>query len=489
MTKLFTAAFLTETGDLSMTPISTTRDGWEITRHGNYGENPSKFVELLMLFRDMAKARGWEVTAGTCAVGFPPGGRIVRSVYEEIRSMILEDLQKAMPVDAVLLQLHGAALAHGYDDCEGDLLEHIRAIVGPDIPIGLEMDPHCHISDKMMKHSTVMVLYKTFVHTDTKERAVELFNLIADTVEGKIKPVMALFDCQMIDLLDDESSPEIKALLNSVCEAESRDGILSISPVHGYPFADVVDMGTKMLVVADDDLELANKTAEEFGMAYHEVRGYLSQWGDIGPTLDEVEKLAAKGEKITMVEFADSAGNGAPSDGTELMQAMLSRGMNNIAVGMIWDPLAVSICHDAGPGAEFMLRIGGKVAPSSGTPIDLNIVVERIYKNVVITNWQDEEIPCDAAVVRAGETELCLVSKRILPTGLQAMRDLDIEPADKQYLVLKYFGGLNDDEEAREGRHFAMTFGSSLDYKNWNFTNISRPKWPWDENPFDTVKR
>ena len=63
--------------------------------------------------------------------GFPVGGRTVRAAYEHLRALILEDLKKAMPVDVVLLQLHGAAMAYGYDDCEGDLLEHIRAITGP----------------------------------------------------------------------------------------------------------------------------------------------------------------------------------------------------------------------------------------------------------------------------------------------------------------------------------------------------------------------
>lgn len=488
MTKLFTAAFLTETADLTMTPISTARDGWEIARNGNYGAEGSKFGDLLMMFRDMAQAKGWEVSEGPCAVGFPPGGRIIRSVYEEIRTMILDDLKKAMPVDVVLLQLHGAALAHGYDDCEGDLLEHIRAITGPDIPIGIELDPHCHISEKMMRHTTAMILYKTFGHTDKdlKARAVELFNIIADTVDEKINPVMALFDCRMIDLWDDGITPEVKALLETVYEGERREGVLSISPVHGYPFADVADMGTKMLVITDGDQRLAYETAEEFGKAYFESRGRMSQWGDITPALDEIEARAARGEKITIVEFADSSGNGSPTDGTEMIQALLKRGMSNVAVAMMWDPLAVSICHDAGVGAELMLRMGGKIAPSSGVPLDLNIVVERLYKSVVIPNWQEEEIPCDAAVVRSGETELLLVSKRVLPTGLNALRALDVEPADKQFLVLKYAGGSCDpDGEGLEGRYPILTYGANLDYKTWDYKRISRPKWPWDEEPFD----
>ena len=483
--KLYTAAFLTETADLDRTPISMTAEEWTIARHGSYKKERSKFGDILLLFRDMAEAKGWAVAEGPCAVGFPPSGRIIHSVYENMRSMILEDLQKAMPVDAVLLQLHGAAMAHGYDDCEGDLLEHIRQITGPDIPIGVELDPHCHMTDKMVNHSTAIVLYKTFAHTDVAERAAELFTIIAETLEEKINPVMAVFDCRMIDSFDEIGMPAMKAFLDTVYEGERREGILSISPVHGFSLADVADMGCKMLVIANDDLDLARKTAKEFGRAFYDIRGQLlTHFKTIDEDLNAAQQSASKGEPVLLVEYGDLAGCGFPTDSTEVIQAMLQRGMDNVAVGMLWDPQAVSICHEVGAGTELVLRIGGKISPSSGIPLDLNVVVERVYKNITITNYAGEENPCHAAVVRSGSTELCLVSKRLLPCGLQPFRDLGIEPKDKQYLLTKWIGDLND-PDSREGRDIIYLAGSRLDYKTWPIKHINRPKWPWDENPFD----
>ena len=174
--KLFTASLYTESCDL--TPIPTTQDDWLVTRPENRTKK-TEYSDLVDLFREMADVKGWEVAESISALAFPPGGRTVRTVYENLRDTIITDLKKAMPVDAVLLQLHGAAMAHGYDDCEGDLLEHIRVIVGPDIPIGVELDPHCHMSDKMVDNATAILLYKTLRHTDRKEQAIELFNLIA----------------------------------------------------------------------------------------------------------------------------------------------------------------------------------------------------------------------------------------------------------------------------------------------------------------------
>ena len=65
------------------------------------------------------------------AVGAREAGRL-----RELRDELLEQLKAAMPVDGVLLGLHGAMVADGYDDCEGDLLARARAIVGPNVVIG-----------------------------------------------------------------------------------------------------------------------------------------------------------------------------------------------------------------------------------------------------------------------------------------------------------------------------------------------------------------
>ena len=58
---------------------------------------------------------------------------MMRADYESMRDEILGQLRGACRVDAVLLGLHGALVADGYDDVEGDLLERVRGIVGPNV--------------------------------------------------------------------------------------------------------------------------------------------------------------------------------------------------------------------------------------------------------------------------------------------------------------------------------------------------------------------
>lgn len=471
--KLFTAGLLTESNDL--VPVPLTLQDWVIARPEEQSISATVHNAILALWSDMGKARDWKVVQSICASAYPVGGRMVRSAYEHLRTIILDDLKKAMPVDVVLLQLHGAAMAHGYDDCEGDLLEHIRVITGPDIPIGVELDPHCHMTNKMMDHATALILYKTVPHIDIEERAVELFEVIEDTLEDRIRPVMALYDCRMMNTTGFfETEEPMKTLYEEICEKERLNSVVSISPVHGFPMADIPDMGCKMLVITDNDKGLAQSLAEDFGKRFIGVGHQLPQETDTDLILNRFEKRAISGEKgIQFAELGDLSGCGFPTDGTEYLQAMLKRGMTNMVAGFICDPIAVAICLSVEPGTELMMRIGGKTSPMSGTPLDLKVVVKCAFKNIEVIGAWDMICECDAAVVVSGDTEILLSSRRIEGDGLRSLRQLGVEPNDKQYVLFKY--GASDAE---------LVGGSNYDYRKWRLSRVSRPKWPWDDNCF-----
>lgn len=475
--KLFTAALLTETSDLTSIPL--TKADWLIEKPADDISGASISRQVLLLFKKLAEERSWDVAESLCATGFPPGGRTVTSVYENMRSEIIQDLKAAMPVDIVLLNLHGAAMAHGYDDCEGDLLEHIRAIVGPDIPIGVELDPHCHVTEKMMRHATIMILYKTFLHTDIKERAAELFELIALTQAGEINPVMSLFDCKMIDGFNECYEP-MKSFFSEVLRRESDKGILSISPVHGFPLADIPDMGSKMLVVADDDLEQAREVSVELGQAFFKTRGQMRAGkAALTEQLSLAQSRRRSGEMaVQLIEWSDLSGCGFPTDGTELVSAMLESDMCNMVVGLVWDPLAASICHTVGEGVEFQLRIGGKASSHSGVPLDLKVKVAKLHKNYIAKTWSGDLCLGDVAIVHSGETEFILVSYRRMAGGPKLFKELGVDINKKDYLVFKW---VHDSDNAID------IFGTSFEYKSWDFNNIDRPKYPWDDVGFELL--
>src|SRR5262249_21597768 len=142
---------------------------------------------------------GWEVVESLHTFA-EPAGPTTRAAYEYMRDRILSDLAAAGEVDAVLMFLHGAMVADGYDDCEADLVTRMRALVGKRTRIGIELDLHAHIDETIVDAADLIVFYKAYPHIDYTERAEDLFNLMQRTLAGEIEPVMALFDCRTMGL-------------------------------------------------------------------------------------------------------------------------------------------------------------------------------------------------------------------------------------------------------------------------------------------------
>ena len=147
--------------------------------------DPDGVFATLSLWRSLAEASNHEIVEGLAAQA-QPGGRTLTAIYEAFRDEILEQIRANLPLQAILFNLHGAMSAVGYDDCEGDLLERVRALVGPDVALGVEVDLHCHLTSSMLAAADVIVAYKHYPHSDIAERAREVFALTLATAEKRI---------------------------------------------------------------------------------------------------------------------------------------------------------------------------------------------------------------------------------------------------------------------------------------------------------------
>lgn len=372
--KVLIAGLATETNSFS--PIPTGRMSYEetfLTRHAT-DESPNLFSAPLHEWRRAAEARGWQVVESLSAFA-QPAGPTVRAVYEEFRDEILADVGKARP-DILLLSMHGAMIADGYDDCEGDLMTRARAILGPDAVIGLEIDPHHHLTPEMLEAADLIVAYKEYPHTDSPDRARELFTLAADTATGKIKPVMRDYDCRMLTMYHTPKQP-MRGFVDEMQAREGHDGILSLSLTHGFPWGDSPRVGTRMLAICDGDAGKAAAVATEFGQRLWALRDQLRpDWPTIPEALDRVAK--GKAFPFVLADFADNAGGGAPSDSTFVLKEVLARGLKDIALGIYWDPVLVRMCREVGIGGTMDVRLGGKVGKMSGDPVDLTVSIRAI---------------------------------------------------------------------------------------------------------------
>ena len=481
--KLFAASLATESNSFS--PIPTSRQSFETCLYFPAGQHPDRATHCsapLYAARRRAKQEGFTLVEGSCFWA-EPSGPTNKADYESMRDEILAQLRAAMPVNGVLLGLHGAMIAYGYDDAEGDLLEHVRAIVGPKVTIGVELDPHCHLTEKRCRLADIIILYKEYPHTDFLERAEELVTLVLKTIRKEIRPVMSLYDCRMHDLFPTSRDPA-RSFVDKMQRLEGSNGILSVSLGHAFAQGDVPEHGTRMLVVTDNAKARGDALAKELG---EEVRAKRGQW--YAPVLPYKEAINAayaepKGP-IVVADPSDNAGGGAASDNTNIIHELIRRGAVDACVGPVWDPVAVDFCHKAGLGARLKLRFGGKAAAGSGIPVDADAEVIGLIENGEQSFGAAKVTFGNAAGIRIGGVEVSLIAKRTQALGVEIFEHVGIVLAAKRYIGVK------------STNHFHASFGpiaakvlycdgggpSSPDVTKYPYTKITRPLWPHDELP------
>lgn len=439
--RIFTASLATETNTFS--PVPTDMNAFRAAFYASPGEHPDTPTlcsSVVPILRRRGRAEGFTVIEGTSCWA-EPAGLIQRRTYETLRDTILAELQAALPVDGVVFGLHGAMVAQGYDDPEGDLLERVRALVGPSVPVAAEFDPHSHLTAKRVANLDLMAAFLEFPHTDFEQRGEHVVELALRTIRGEIRPVISTFDCRMITIFPTSREP-MRSFVDRFKALEGRDGILSISVIHGFMAGDVPDMGTRIVVVTDNAKARGDALAASLG---HELYGLRKSTAmpmfDTEAGLDRAVAVRAAhpDRPVTIADVWDNPGGGVAGDATHILRRMLERGLDNFAVATVWDPIAVSFCHAAGEGAELGLRIGGKSGPEGGEPLDLRVRVERVFD----AGWQSfrksHVTLGNAAVVRPVGTsiDIVLITSRTQTYEPDIFSNQGVDFTAKSFLLVK----------------------------------------------------
>ena len=497
--RVYLGALVHETNSFSPLPttLRTFAEGGLLHRSGDSAT--SERARLTPGYGDALRAMndaGDDIVAGSCAWAMP-SGVVSRGAYEALRDGLLHELERAGAVDAVFLFLHGAMVADGYPDCEGDTMLRVRRIVGDKVPIGVLLDLHGNVSDAMVQSGALMVACKEYPHTDYPSRVVELRSLLDGVAKGGIMPVTYMRQVPMVAPLGTTENP-MHDFVRRLEASEGTGGILSVSAMHGFAWSDTPDMGASILVVhegQDDAVALrAEALAETLAAELFDIRasGLSNRLGLVDALDHAFASVCARGP-VVFADSSDNPGGGAACDSTFVLQALLDRGAKNVALGMIWDPQAVLIAADAGVGARIALRIGGKVGPQSGDPVDANVEVLAVLldaQQADIGSTGGDPLGLTVAV-RAKGIDIVLNSIRQQTFSPDCFTQLGIDPKSKDVVVVK------SSQHFREGFDpiasstvYCNAPGSlNFDLARLPYTNIRHPIWPLDPIESSTVGR
>ena len=483
--RIFIACFGTETNTFSSMPTGMTTFAETLLYRGDATRHtPTSFSVPLHVWRQRGEERQDQIIEGLSAFA-QPSGITTRHVYEELRDELLDDIRSKGPFDIVLLGMHGAMVADGYDDCEGDTIARVREIVGQDTIIGVEFDLHCSVTDTIVNNADVLVIYKEYPHVDIGPRAEELFDICKRAHAGEVRPVMEVHDCRMINMWRTPVEP-MKSVVAEMQAAEGQDGILSVSFAHGFPWGDVPAASAKMLVISDNDPEKAAAAAQHFAKRIWDLRGETSP--DL-LTISQALDLVSEDDSglLVLADIADNAGGGAPSDSTFILAEVLKRGVKGVLSGFYWDPIAVRFCEEAGEGAQFDLRLGGKCGPTSGDPIDIRVTVKRVLEDARQT-YGDGRQPMGTAVWLTNDNGVDLVAttRRTQVFHPDGFEQLGIGLSDYRAVIVKstqhFYAGFAP--IAARVSYVSAPGAIPPDFANIPYVKFTAPYWPKVDDPF-----
>lgn len=366
-----------------------------------------------------------------------PSGPVSAEVARKVQEKICKVLSEAPQVDGILLSLHGAMVTESSEDGEGDLVEAIRGVVGPDVPIYATLDLHANVTEKMVKYIDIMIPYDCYPHTDKYDRGLQAAHLLVRTIQGDCKPVMAVKKIPMLMPLISSGDDAMKPVLKCIEHYENQPGILNASFTHGFISADIEEMGVAVQVVAIN-LEKAQAIAESVAQTIWQQR---EQFASQYCALDELEQLCIPQSSGTVVlsDGPDNPGGGAYADDVRVLRKLLEIGCKDAVVALIYDPESVDRCISAGEGATVELELGGKF--SGMEPLRCTALVQRItdgkYRNHGPMNPGLQMDLLGTALVEIEGIRVIVVKNPTQPYDFALMELHGINPRQERIIVLK----------------------------------------------------
>jgi microcystin degradation protein MlrC len=374
-----------------------------------------------------------------------PAGPVTAEAFERVAALMLaalSDATEAAPLDGVFLDLHGAMVAEGFDDAEGEVLRRVRAVVGPEVPIAASVDPHANMTAAMVARADVLVPYRTYPHVDTKASGARAVRLLLERIR-RGRPWAKSF--RQVDFLIPLSVqctlvPPMRNVLEERARLAEAVGVAELAFCFGFPYADFPDCGVAVAAFAEDQ-GAADRATE--GLAAWIAAREAGFAGSILPAAEGVARAIAlariASRPVVLADTQDNPGGGGHGDTMGLLAELIRQDARGAVLGPINDAESAAACHAAGEGATVPLSLGGR---SDGAPLAVTATVERLSDGrFTATGPMARGNPADlgpSALLRVSSGVRVVVVSRKMQAHDQALfTHLGVRPAEQKILALK----------------------------------------------------
>jgi microcystin degradation protein MlrC len=304
-----------------------------------------------------------------------PAGPLSHAALETFRRRVRDALEAAGPLDGLFLSLHGAMVGEDGTRPESVLLDDIRAIVGPDLPIGASIDLHAHITPDFLEPLTVVGAYRTNPHRDHAKTGYRVGQMLLDVVEGTLKPTIGWRHLPMVmgggttlDFLQ-----PMRAVFQHMKAMERDPDVRYVSLCMCHLWLDAPDLGWATVVVTHDDQAKAERLAEELADHAWAVRFELPDpFPDPITAIEQARRARVRRRlgTVCMGDASDMVGAGAPGDNTALIRALLDHASDMRSLTAIRDTATVHELWERANGERVAVSVGGR-HPGSSPALDI----------------------------------------------------------------------------------------------------------------------
>ena len=458
--------------DLDTLHVHGVRFGQDVLEDDSEGSTIPGFLDMV----------GGEDLVGILSVHARPAGPLTPEALEAVLSWFADALERALPLDGLLLSMHGAFVGIADPDVEGLVLQRAREIAGEQVVIGAAMDLHANITRRKVEQADVLRGYHTHPHVDGRETARRVAQIVLAALRGEVRPVMSAVKVPMVTPAETQltEEPPLRDLMDLTRHHEEDPRVLSSSIFAVQPWLDVPEMGWCSVVVADGDQELADRLARELAQrAWDQRREYVRPCPTYLEALDQA--FATSARPIVISDFADLMTGGGTGDSTWYLRELLRRAPAEPCYITVVDPEAVHEMAQAGAGAHLTLALGGKQDALHSTPVEVTGEVLR-----VLPPTPEREIPPSVGwvgVLQAGNVYI-VVLERLGPGSSPILYSgAGLDPKEAKILIAK---SVVDFREGYKGIAEAFLLGEApglapSNLRSLEWTRVPRPLFPLDE--------
>ena len=441
-------------------------------------------------FLDCGRTYDWSVRHVLSAAA-EPSGLVTREAFDHFAGRIVAAAKEEKGrLDGILLGLHGAMVTEFCEDGEGELLERLRAVVGPDLPIGITLDLHANATPKMCALANIIVSYKTYPHIDLRDTARHAGEIMQRTMAGEIRPRTLRVHCPMLDEANGgrtDVGPMIDRFARAV-DYEKQANVFAVSINAGFGNADISDVGPTVLVTYEGDETAHRAFAQSLADDIWEKRfDVINNYMDVEEAAAIAKAYRSDRGPLIIADYADNPGGGGYGDSTNLLAALLKAGLSNAAFGPMVDPESVAVLTKAGAGATVAIELGGKTDPRfGGGPLALDATVKLLSDGhyvgdgPMVGGLHGSFGP--SAVITAGGIDILVVTEPTQMLDLQQFRAFGIDPAAKTVVGLKSMQHFRAAFEPISGEVIVCDSGAlcTTHFEKLDYRNVPRPIFPLD---------